>query len=66
MTACYNAQGERMTQAAFYSLKAAMMISQIGRYAALLHCLKNGGSLRLFTLARQLLAVQKFDRQAGF
>jgi len=63
-TGFYNSEGKEITRAAFFSLKSAAMIKQIGRYAALAYCIKNGGSLRLFTLARQLQAMDKINLTA--
>lgn len=58
----YNAEGREITQAAFYALKAAAMVKQIGRYAASRYAISNGSSLRLFCLAQQLQATNKFDK----
>ena len=58
----YNAQGQAMTREAFYALRAAQMVKQIGRYAARKYALKSGASLRLFYLAQQLEAINKFDK----
>lgn len=60
-TGFYNVKGVEITRAAFFALKAAAMIKQIGRDAASRYAINNGSSLRLFCLAQQLAAVNKFD-----
>lgn len=61
-TGFYNQQGMEMTKAAFYALKAALAMKQIGYYAAMRHAVKNGSTIRLFTLAVQLIVADKFDK----
>lgn len=60
-TGFYDANGREITRAAFFALKAAMLVRQIGRNAAIRYCVNNGSSLRLFCLAQQLQAANKFD-----
>jgi len=60
-TGFYDVNGREITRAAFFALKAATMARSIGRYAAMQFALKNGSSLRLFCLAQQLIAANKFD-----
>lgn len=50
--------GRPITRAAWAALAAARMRPRVGRWAALRWGLKNGASLRLQTIARQLLAMQ--------
>lgn len=61
-TGYYDKHGNEITQAAFYAIKAAMMVKQIGRDAAQRYAIRNGSSLRLFCLAQQLQAANKFDK----
>ena len=58
-TGFYNAAGQPMTKAAYFALKAATLREQIGTYAAMRYAVKNGSTLGLYRLARQLLAVEK-------
>jgi len=58
-TGYYDKHGNEITQTAFYAIKAAMMVAQIGRDAAMRYCLKNGSTLALFRLAQQLQATEK-------
>lgn len=61
-TGFYSKEGREITRAAFFALKAARMVKQIGHCAARSYCLNNGSSLALFRLAQQLQAANKFDR----
>ena len=55
----YNSNGQPMTQAAYFALAAALRYKTIGRDAAIRYGIKRGSTLRLITLARQLLAVDQ-------
>lgn len=59
----YNAAGVEISAGAFHALMAVAMLPTIGKYAAMHYAIKNGSTYRLFTLARQLHAVNKFDMQ---
>lgn len=62
-TSLYNANGETMTPAAFFSLQAALRFNSIGRDAAIRFVMNRADlnftqALRLITLARQLIAME--------
>lgn len=60
-TGYYDRNGNEITQAAFYALKAAAMVQTVGRYAAKQYALRMGSTLALFRLAQQLQAMDKIN-----
>ena len=59
-TGFYNAAGIEITSHAFHALKAVALLPTIGRWAAMRYATKYS-TTRLYRIARQLQAANKFD-----
>ena len=60
-TGFYNAAGQEITSQAFHALKAVALLPTIGQWAAYRYAVKHS-TARLYRIARQLQAANKFDK----